>query len=219
LMAGILWGRSLQRDLQWAARSVPARAAVGLMGALTIAGVFIAGRRVAELRAMPAAETFVVNDARMMTGRPAPDFALVDQRGRGVTLDEYRGRPVLLTFAYGHCATACPLIVHKLLSVRGEARADLPIVVVTVDPWRDTPAQLPAITRVWGLTGDDRVLSGAVADVERVLASYGTRYQRNEKTGDVDHSTTSFIIDKRGVIARRLIGTAFGPGDLYTDPR
>lgn len=219
LMAGILWGRSLRQDLQWIGRSTTGRVVAAVMVALTAAGIITAGRRVAELRAMPAAESFVVNDARMMTGRPAPDFALIDQHGDLATLDRYRGRRVLLTFAYGHCSTACPLIVHKLLSARRENSDDIPIVVVTVDPWRDTPEQLPAIARGWQLGPADRVLSGRVAAVERVLASYGTRYRRNEQTGEVDHSTTTFVIDERGTIVRRLIGTAFRPEDLDTELR
>ena len=214
LMAGVVWGRSLRRDLEWIGRNMAPRLAVLAMAVLTAAGIVAAGRRVAELKAMPTAERFVVNDSRMMTGQPAPDFRLVDQRGERVTLDAYRTRPLLLTFAYGHCATACPLIVHKLLAARAEARIDLPIVVITVDPWRDTPAQLPAIARAWQLGTADRVLSGRVADVERVLALYGTRYRRNEQTGEVDHSTTTFIIDERGLVVGRLIGTAFGAGDL-----
>lgn len=219
LMAGIVWGRSLKRDMEWLARRASARFAALAMVGLTIAGIIMAGRRVAELKAMPTAEAFVVNDARAMTGRPAPAFALVDQEGHRTTLDAYRGRRVALTFAYGHCATACPLIVHKLLSARGEARADIPIVVVTVDPWRDTPAELPAIARAWQLGPADRVLSGRVADVERVLGLYGTRYRRNEQTGEVDHSTTTFIIDGTGIIVRRLIGTAFRTEDLDAGPR
>jgi cytochrome oxidase Cu insertion factor (SCO1/SenC/PrrC family) len=214
LMAGVVWGRSLRRDFEWIARSAAPRFAVLMMAALTVAGIVAAGRRVAELKAMPVAEEFVVNDSRLLTGRPAPAFALVDQQGRRAPLDAYRGGPLLLTFAYGHCATACPLIVHKLLTARTEARIDIPIVVVTVDPWRDTPAQLPAIARAWQLGPTDRVLSGRVADVERVLALYGTRYRRNEQTREVDHSTTTFIIDERGLVVGRLIGTAFGPGDL-----
>jgi hypothetical protein len=58
-----------------------------------------------------AAQLTRVNDA-------APALPLVDQHGRELSLDEYRGRPVLVAFAYAHCATVCPLIVSDVLEAQ-----------------------------------------------------------------------------------------------------
>ena len=72
------------------------------------------------------------------------------------------------------------------------------IIVVTLDPWRDTPERLPALAREWGLDADDRVLSGSVADVERALDALGIGRQRIEQNGDIEHVGAAMILDARG---------------------
>jgi protein SCO1 len=105
---------------------------------------------------------------------PAAEFSLTDHRGRPATLASFRGRPVLLFFGYTHCPDVCPLTLTKLngvLNDLGSRAEDVRIVLVTVDPARDTPAVLADYVRrfgprVTGLTGD----SAAVA---RAMAGYG----------------------------------------------
>jgi protein SCO1/2 len=93
---------------------------------------------------------------------PAGNFALRDQDGRAVTLESYRGHPVLLFFGYTRCPDICPLTLQKLTAaVRAQGRAgrDVRIVLITTDPANDTPAVLKAYAapfgpQVVGLTGD-----------------------------------------------------------------
>lgn len=107
---------------------------------------------------------------------PAGDFALRDQDGRPVTLESYRGHPVLLFFGYTRCPDVCPLTLHKLsAAVRAQGRAgrDMRIVLITTDPAHDTPAVLKAYTApfgpgVRGLTGD----SAAVVNSRTAYGAY-----------------------------------------------
>ncbi|MBW3571670.1 MAG: SCO family protein [Gemmatimonadetes bacterium] len=100
---------------------------------------------------------------------PAGEFALTDHDGRAVTLRSYRGAPVLLFFGYTHCPDVCPLTLDKLsraLRTAGRGASDVRILMVTLDPARDTPAALQAYARrfgpaVVGLTGDSAALAGA----------------------------------------------------------
>ncbi|HEX2210748.1 MAG TPA: SCO family protein, partial [Longimicrobium sp.] len=100
---------------------------------------------------------------------PAAEFALTDHDGRAVSLRSYRGAPVLLFFGYTHCPDVCPLTLDRLsraLRVAGRDASDVRILLVTLDPARDTPAALktyaarfgPAVT---GLTGDTAALARA----------------------------------------------------------
>jgi protein SCO1/2 len=135
-----------------------------------------------------------------------PPVALVDQHGGVVRLSEFRG-PAILVFAFGHCATVCPGVVHDMLAARRSAgRPDVPLFAITFDPWRDTPDRLPTIARTWGLDVGDRVLSGSVADVERVLDAFSVSRQRDERTGDVAHVPTTLLLDGDGRIAWRIDG-------------
>ena len=130
-------------------------------------------------------------------------LALVNQDGRTITLDAYHGRAVLVTFAYAHCTTVCPLVVHSALVARDRIAESAPertpvVVVVTLDPWRDTPARLPALARKWGVTGDAHVLSAEAEVVERTLNAWRIPRVRNERTGEISHPSLVYVIGPTG---------------------
>ncbi len=191
--------RGLRRDLAWLGAS-PWRRIAGLtVAAASVVGTLTLGVRVA--RAWEGGRVAYAPD--LATLRPAeheaPGVRLVDQHGRRYSLGEWRGRPALVTFAFGHCATVCPLVVNDLRAARRRSnRPDVALIVVTLDPWRDTPERLVSLARHWELGPNDRVLSGTVEDVESVLDSLGVARRRNETTGDVDHATTVFVLGPDG---------------------
>ena len=109
---------------------------------------------------------------------PAAEFALTDHDGRAVSLRSYRGAPVLLFFGYTHCPDVCPLTLDRLtraIRTLGRDARDVRVLLVTLDPARDTPAALKAYaTRfgpaVVGLTGDSAALAKARAGYGAYIA-------------------------------------------------
>ncbi|MGE5927483.1 MAG: SCO family protein [Gemmatimonadota bacterium] len=203
--------RGLRRDLAWVGAARWRRITGGAVALAALVGTLALGTRIA--RAWEAGRVAYAPD--LATLQPAalasPHVRLVDQHGRRYSLAEWRGRPAILTFAFGHCATVCPLIVSDLRAARRRAdRTDVALVVVTLDPWRDTPERLASIARHWELGPNDRVLSGSVEDVEAVLDSLGIARQRNETTGEVDHATTVFMLASDGRLAWRGDGGISG---------
>src|SRR3989304_1571056 len=81
---------------------------------------------------------------------PAPDFTLINQDGAGVSLRQFRGRLVILTFIYTHCPDICPLTTAKLVRVQNELKKrgwfgkKVVLLSMTFDPKRDTPAVMKA---------------------------------------------------------------------------
>jgi protein SCO1 len=132
---------------------------VAVMVALVIAAAFAAAPR-------PAPRFHGTTYTQVL---PAAEFALTDHDGRPVSLRSYRGAPVLLFFGYTHCPDVCPLTLDKLtraLRTAGGATKDVRILLVTLDPARDTPAALKAYASrfgpaVVGLTGDSAGLAKA----------------------------------------------------------
>src|SRR6266571_3643239 len=74
-------------------------------------------------------------------GTPAPDFRLTDQFGKPISLSEFKGKPVILTFLYTHCPDQCPLTAEKLHAVMQNLGSDaqrVTMLAVSTDPKGDT---------------------------------------------------------------------------------
>lgn len=202
----VVWGESVRRGLRRLRRSRSGQlASLGFLVALSGGAVLVVARiHEPEAAVLPTSGGVTALDL------PAPDVELVDQRGGLVRLAELG--PALLTFGYGHCTTVCPTGVRDLLrSSRTAGSTGLPVIVLTLDPWRDVPERLPSIAAEWGLvvTGRDRVLSGSPETVEQVLDQLGIARRRNPVTGDIDHVTAVMGLDAHGRIQWRRDGQIF----------
>jgi len=209
-MLGVLlgvWGRELGRDLRRLGNDRRWRIAGAGMAVLILAGLGAAGSRVARATSPGPAQPMAVPGTPSRLDQDASTIVLTDQSGRRTPLAGLNGKRVLVSFAFGHCTTVCPTLVHDLLAARARGRHPaLRLVIVTLDPWRDTPERLPALAAQWGLATSDRILSGTVAEVEQSLDALGIARRRNETTGDIDHVGTVLLLDGRGHIVWRVDG-------------
>ena len=73
---------------------------------------------------------------------------LIDQSGAVRGLDMHRGHPVLVTMFYGSCPLACPMLIDTLRSFERSLtpaeRARIRVVLISIDPERDTTESLRA---------------------------------------------------------------------------
>ena len=195
-----VWGNEVRAGLRALTSSAGGQLALGITAAALAGGAVAAAARVSAAQAQT--EPFIIDvqsgDDRLTAARvndPAPALALVNQAGEEVTLARFGRRPGLVTFAYAHCETVCPVVVHDVLSARErEPAADAAVLIVTLDPWRDTPARLPTVAAAWGATGDAHVLSGAPEAVEEVLTRWRIPRTRNAQTGDVTHPSVVYVV-------------------------
>lgn len=188
---------------------------VGLLGmGLAVVVARVRDARVAEQALAATTATFgePLPAGYPRTALKAPALDLVDQSGEQVSVEALRGRPVLLTFAYAHCQTVCPQLVGTVRAAVAElARDSAPsrprVVVVTLDPWRDTPGSLPGLAAAWDPGGDAeaRFLSGGVDEVQRVLAAWNVPISRDESTGEIAHPGLLVVLDAEGRIAFRFV--------------
>lgn len=196
--------RSLRHG--WAGRAVFYGVPVLLMTGLVLAGI-----RVVQAGDTSGADTVAelpLTYPRL--DRPAPELGLENQHGIRVTLEGLRGRPALVTFAFGHCEAVCPALVHQALAAQrqSEEETGVPpsVVVITLDPWRDTPARLPYLAERWSMGPDAHVLSGSVERVNAVLDEWQIARQRDERTGDIGHPPLVFLMNADGAIAYAASG-------------
>ncbi len=217
LMLG--WGRAVRAGLGWLAGPLWGRAllatCVGALGlGLAASAIRVSndsGGQVVLPGELPPVGAYPRLD------REAPALGLVDQNGERFDLDRLAGRSALVTFAFGHCETVCPAIVRETLEVQERSRAkatagSLPIeqvpqvVVVTLDPWRDTPARLPHLVQHWETGEDAFLLSGEVDAVNRVLDGWNVARERDTRTGSVAHPPLVYVLDTSGRIAYATTG-------------
>ena len=136
--------------------------------------------------------------------------SLVDQHGKKVGLDLFRGHPVLISMFYTTCRDACPLLIADLKRIERDlpsaTRATLRVVLVSLDPKHDTPEALQGLARSHGLdTPRWRLLRASDDTVREIAAVLGIRY-RQLPDGGFNHSSVITLLDPAGVIVARLEG-------------
>ena len=85
---------------------------------------------------------------------PAPEFALTSQDGAPVTLADFRGKVVAVTFIFTLCTATCPVLTPMMSFVQDQLGSDfgakIAFVSITVDPERDTPEVLKEYAQAFG---------------------------------------------------------------------
>lgn len=204
LALAVLWGAELSASLRALARRRVGQGAFAILALATLVeGVWVA-QRVQAAWAVSVGVPGPLDEAALPEAYPrrtqaAPSFTLIDQHGERVSLADFQRRPVVVTFVFAHCQTMCPFVVATL---KEGARDGAAVLLVTLDPWRDTPSSLPAIVQRWDLPSSFRVLSSpSVSEVLEVAEAYGVTFKRDEKTGDIVHPGLVFLIDGAGRLA------------------
>ncbi|HPE12615.1 MAG: SCO family protein [Gemmatimonadetes bacterium] len=207
----LIWGKALRRDLRRIRESPTWRRVAVVVAVALLVGVTAAARRVAHATGITAPEMPVPRGVAAPVTLEAGAITLVDQHGRREAITG----PALLTFAFGHCGAICPTLVHQVRAARAEARReDIPLLILTLDPWRDTPTRLATLARQWELGAHDRVLSGTIDEVNTALDHLRVSRQRDRSTGDIDHVAVVMVLDAGGTVVHRLEGGWGGVAEL-----
>ncbi len=208
------WGTETRAGIRQLLQRTPGQITAGVTTAallLGAAGVFIRLRDAAAQPFDALSDPMISTAPLTRVNDVPPALSLVNQHGDTVTLGVFAGKAVLVTFAFAHCETVCPLVVHDALSARSRIASRSPerapvVVVVTLDPWRDTPSRLPAMARQWGMSAGDHALSGTPEVVERTLNAWRIPRVRNGKTGDLSHPALVYVIAPNGRITYAVPG-------------
>ncbi len=132
---------------------------------------------------------------------------LTDQHGKRFDWSQRRGRTQLVSMFYTSCQYICPLIVdggkavEKQLTPSGRER--LGILLISMDPGRDTPAALLSVAGKRKLDPSRWTLaSPAQADVRKIAGVLGIRY-RALADGEFNHTSALVLLDSEGRILAR----------------
>lgn len=145
---------------------------------------------------------------------PALQFQARQPDGTPITADRFRGKVVLLYFGYTHCPDVCPTMLTKLSSIvhtMGSLGKEVAILFVSVDPARDTPADLKHYAAAFGpnVVGLHVDPDELVQLAKRYRVSYSLASPDAHGDYEVAHSSGTFIFDRSG--NARLVALAADP--------
>ncbi|MCU1748237.1 SCO family protein [Pseudomonas sp. 6D_7.1_Bac1] len=136
--------------------------------------------------------------------RNLPDVQMTNQDGQPVTINTLKGKWSLLFFGYTFCPDICPTTLAQLRQIKSELPADavdkLQIILVSVDPNRDTPKQLKQYLGYFdpqfvGLT------AASVEDLQKVANAVSIPFipaDTSKPNYTVDHSGNLAVIGPDG---------------------
>src|SRR6478609_7051188 len=147
----------------------------------------------------PAVQT----SGKALIGGP---FTLVDQTGKTVTDQDFRGRYMLIFFGFTHCPDICPAelqVMSAALDALGSKADEVVPVFVTLDPERDTSEVVGTYVKNFGKNFVG--LTGSPSAIANAAKAYRVTYSKFEYNGkdvnyrySIDHSALVYLMDKDG---------------------
>lgn len=180
-----------------------------VVGALVLLSMSLIGSSpVATLRASGIPRDVSTGTANLMQLAPvpseaAPDFTLVDQNGRAMSLSSFLGHPVVLEFMDPHCTDICPIVskefidAYKDLGAQGDGTE---FVAVNVNRYNTSMSDLASYSNEQGLENIPtwHFFTGPVPSLQSVWKSYGIYVYAPNPEADVIHTSIVFFIDRSG---------------------
>jgi cytochrome oxidase Cu insertion factor (SCO1/SenC/PrrC family) len=181
------------------------------LGVALVVGIGV-GAAIAVMRssASPAAPAFAAASGPPVAWpagkKPAPDFSLRSEDGARISLRQFRGRPVIVTFIDPLCRNLCPIEAKTL----GRVAASFPagqrpaIVAVSTNRWADARKNLVLDESKWSLPSDWHWAVGTPAALARVWKDYAIGVSVATKTiagitvHRITHTEASYVVDPTG---------------------
>jgi len=143
----------------------------------------------------------------------------VSQDGKEFTMSNRRGHPQVVAVFYSSCKYVCPLMIDSAKAIEkaltAAERAQLRMLLVSMDPKRDTPKVLNALatsrkldTKRWTLARTDE------SGVRTVAALLKIRYRALEN-GEFNHSSALTLLDRDGRIVARTENMGNVPDPVF----
>ena len=176
------------------------------------------------LKHQAGAQPAVTTATLLVPPRPLPPLALVDQNNQPFGADRLRGGWSFVFFGFTSCPDVCPVTMSALAQTR-KLLADLPepsrprVVMISVDPERDTPERLAAYVK-----GFDPAFVGATGTkpaIDELAQRMGVLVATRPLDGDaytVDHTTSLFLVGPDGAL-RALFSAPHEPDKIAADYR
>jgi cytochrome oxidase Cu insertion factor (SCO1/SenC/PrrC family) len=184
-------------------------AGLGVIAALAVAGCSSSassapGAQLTAPSSMTQANAAAMENPNLDTGtslggKPAPDVKLVNQFGQQMSLSQFRGRVVMLSFEDSECTTVCPLTTQSMVLAKellGKAGTSVQLLGVDANPDAIKVADVMDYSRVHGMINQWDFLTGSLTQLRSVWKAYNIDVQI--ESGQIDHTPALYLIDQQG---------------------
>jgi protein SCO1/2 len=144
-------------------------------------------------------------------GQTLEGFSLLDRKRGKVALEDYRGKPLVISFIYTACFHTCPIITQSLDRAAGVARDtfgedSFQLLTIGFDTRRDSPEKMRIFARQQGVAGEPgwEFLSADKKTIARLTEKLGFVYFKSPR--GFDHLAQTTVIDAKGVIRHQIYG-------------
>jgi protein SCO1 len=162
-------------------------------------------------------------------GESVPDFEFTNQSGRRISLKQYRGKALLLTFIYTRCpfASYCPRITGEFAGINRQLQSDpalsgkTHLLSISFDPAHDTPKVLREYGFSYGHTRQPSFFRhwefavAPAAQLPKIAHYFGLTYEQDG--GIITHSLSTAVIGPDGRIFKWYYGNDWQPAQLIKD--
>jgi protein SCO1 len=159
-------------------------------------------------------------------GEQVPDFAFTNQDGRRISLSQYRGKTLLVTFIYTRCPFPdyCPRVSHEFAAVYHQldpSSNKIHLLSLSFDPAHDSPKVLREYARSVAGTNDSQLFrrwefaTARAADLPRLASFFAFAYKEEE--GTITHSLSTAVIGPDGKLISWRHGSDWHAADLLKD--
>jgi len=157
-----------------------------------------------------------------ITGADFPHtLKLTDHTGKVRTMDDFKGKVLVMFFGYTHCPDVCPTTMNDLkqsMKLLGDQADEVQVLFITLDPARDTQAVLAQFvpsfdSRFIGLGGTEAEIASTAA----AFKIFSSKVQSEGASGyTIDHSAGMYVFDKTGKI-RLYVEYGEKPAEIASD--
>ncbi len=142
-----------------------------------------------------------------------------DQNNNQASLESLNGKVQVVAMIYTHCGYACPRIIDNMKAIASRLPANekdkVGFVLITFDPERDSPQQLKAYATVKQLDNHWTLLQGSPDQIRELSMLLDLQYAQ-QPDGNFSHSNAITVLDKQGIIVKRIEGLTINPAEAAT---
>jgi cytochrome oxidase Cu insertion factor (SCO1/SenC/PrrC family) len=179
-------------------------AGLAVIAALAVPGCSSAGSQAAGQPPANPANAAAMENPNLDLGtslgdKPAPDVKLVNQFGQPMSLSQFRGRVVMLSFEDSECTTVCPLTTQSMVLAKellGKAGSSVQLLGVDANPDAIKVSDVMDYSRVHGMINQWDFLTGSLAQLKSAWKAYDVAVQI--ESGQIDHTPALYVIDQQG---------------------